>query len=213
MCWEFRGLQRRLVAHKKGAKEGQERSSEGSYKSVIMTATPTARAPAAFRTPVGWTIPKLEAEEGVSVEDTIAFFVTEAEAAVGMNSIAEIVEMNSIAEIVERAMDANVVELLVRSEVVWFRSAPPTAVEVDVIVGVIVRISRFDGGELVGFDIGFDGLVGWYVLRELAAVPRLTFLSLALPAISPVPEENPCIWHRELVCADMGQERLLGSQV
>lgn len=145
------------------------------------------------------------ADEGVTVEeDTMAFFVTEAEAAVGMNSITELVE---------RPMDANVVELLVRSEVVWFRSAPPTAVGMDVNVDVFIRILRFDDGELVGFDIGFDGLVGWNVLRELAAVSTLAFLPLALPAVHEASSSAPCIWHHELVCADMGQGRLLGSQV
>lgn len=77
-------------------------------------------------------------------------------------------------------MGADVVEFLLPPEAVWFESAPSLAVGKAVIFGVdVIEGLLFDGGELVGFD----GLVGCDVLKELATVSTSAFLSLALVAI------------------------------
>lgn len=108
----------------------------------------------------------MEVDEGENA--TVAFCVAKWEAAVGMVPITELVEITT---------DANVVELLIPSEVVWFRSAPLAAFEMGVTVGVnIIGILLSNGGEL----LGFDGLVGWDVLIELAAVSTSASLRLAL---------------------------------
>lgn len=132
---------------------------EVSHKSIIMPATPTARAP------VSLTVPKLGIDEVSSVEKASAVScVAESEAAVG---------------VVEISMGADLVELLLPPEAVWFESAPPMAVVgMAVISGltVIVEVLLFDGGELVGFD----GLVGCNVLGGFATASTSAFLSLAL---------------------------------
>lgn len=67
----------------------------------------------------------------------------------------------------------------------------------DVIVGVnAIEVSRFDGEDVVGFGVGFEGALEWYLLREPKAVSNSAFLTLALLAISPYKEVNS--WTRSL---------------
>lgn len=158
---------------------------EVSHKSIIMPATPTARAP------VSLTVPKLGIDEVSSVEKASAVScVAESEVAVGV-------------VVVEISMGADLVELLLPPEAVWFESAPPMAVVgMAVISGltVIVEVLLFDGGELVGFD----GLVGCNVLKEFATASTSAFLSLALlnstlVAFHLSPNRSnliSCSWHR-----------------
>lgn len=155
---------------------------EVSHKSIIMPATPTARAP------VSLTVPKLGIDEVSSVEKASAVSsVAESEAAVG---------------VVEISMGADLVELLLPPEAVWFESAPPMAVVgMAVISGLtVMEVLLFNGGELVGFD----GLVGCNVLKKLATASTSAFLSLALLSrtlvafhLSPSrPNSISCSWHR-----------------
>lgn len=122
-----------------------------------------------------------------------------------------VAEPEAAVRVVEITMGADVVELLVPPEAVWFRIAPPMAVGMAVVSGAnVIGVLLFGGGELVGFD----GLVGCDVLRELAAASTSAFLSLTLLAISPYNEVRSWAWRLDGNCviiawkaADRGDSR------